>query len=57
MPTRWRKPFDNLPIGFPITLIFGLLIVLLGLPSVQTAFVGMMREAFAMIGSLQTAGG
>ncbi|MET0291897.1 MAG: flagellar biosynthetic protein FliR [Steroidobacteraceae bacterium] len=55
--SRAAPSLNLFAIGFPVTLIFGLLIILVGLPSVQTAFVGMMREAFAMIASLQRAGG
>lgn len=40
-------------IGFPITLIFGLVIVLAGLPAVQSAFTGMLREAFGIVATLQ----
>jgi flagellar biosynthesis protein FliR len=54
--SRAAPSLNLFAIGFPITLIFGLLIILVGLPSVQTAFVGMMREAFGMIDLLQGGG-
>jgi flagellar biosynthetic protein FliR len=55
--SRAAPSLNLFAIGFPVTLICGLVIVLIGLPSVQTAFVGMMREAFALLGVLQRAGG
>jgi flagellar biosynthetic protein FliR len=55
--SRAAPTLNLFAIGFPVTLICGLIIVLVGLPSVQTAFVGMMREAFALLGTLQRTGG
>lgn len=55
--SRAAPSLNLFAIGFPVTLICGLVIVLVGLPSVQTSFVGMMREAFALLGTLQRAGG
>lgn len=51
--SRAAPSLNLFAIGFPVTLICGLVIVLIGLPSVQTAFVNMMREAFGMLGTLQ----
>jgi flagellar biosynthesis protein FliR len=39
-------------VGFPLTLGFGLVIVWLSLPSVQSAFVTLLGEAFAMLATL-----
>ncbi len=48
--TSRAAPALNLfAVGFPITLIFGLLIVLLGLPGVQTAFTDLLASAFAFL--------
>jgi flagellar biosynthetic protein FliR len=55
--SRAAPSLNLFAIGFPVTLICGLLIILAGLPSVQGAFVGMMREAFSLLGTLQRAGG
>lgn len=54
--SRAAPSLNLFAIGFPVTLICGLVIVLVGLPAVQTAFIDMMREAFAMLGSLQARG-
>jgi flagellar biosynthetic protein FliR len=42
-------------IGFPVTLVGGLLIVLAGLPSMQEAFIQLMRESLAFAGGLMGA--
>jgi len=48
--TSRAAPALNLfAIGFPITLISGLLIVVLGLPGVQTAFTDLLTAAFAFL--------
>jgi flagellar biosynthetic protein FliR len=51
--SRAAPSLNLFAIGFPVTLICGLVVILVGLPTVQTAFVGMMREAFALLGTLQ----
>ena len=51
--SRAAPSLNLFAIGFPVTLICGLLIVMAGLPSVQTSFTGMMREAFGLLGTLQ----
>jgi flagellar biosynthesis protein FliR len=43
--SRAAPSLNLFAIGFPVTLIGGLLIVLAGLPTVQSAFVALMREA------------
>ena len=55
--SRAAPTLNLFAIGFPIVLLCGLVIVLVGLPAMQTAFVGMMRQAFSMLGSLQGTGG
>jgi flagellar biosynthesis protein FliR len=55
--SRAAPSLNLFAIGFPVTLICGLVIVLVGLPSVQSGFIGMMREAFMLIGTLQRTGG
>lgn len=44
-------------VGFPIILVFGLVILVAGLPMVQSAFVVMVGEAFTQLSTLQGAGG
>lgn len=51
--SRAAPTLNLFAVGFPVTLIFGLLVLFVGLPSVQTGFVGLVREAFAMLGELQ----
>ena len=55
--SRAAPTLNLFAIGFPVTLICGLIIVLVGLPSVQTSFVNMMREAFMLLAGLQRTGG
>ena len=54
--SRAAPSLNLFAIGFPVTLICGLVIVLMGLPSVQQAFINMMRDAFMLIGTLQQGG-
>jgi flagellar biosynthetic protein FliR len=51
--SRAAPTLNLFAIGFPVTLIGGLLIVLAGLPAVQSGFMDLMREAFDFAGSLQ----
>jgi flagellar biosynthesis protein FliR len=44
-------------VGFPISLVFGLLIMLAGLPSMQTTFVHLLSEAFDVLRKLTAVGG
>jgi flagellar biosynthetic protein FliR len=39
-------------VGFPVTLVFGLGIILLGLPTVQSGFVKLLQEALMLVHSL-----
>ncbi len=53
--TSRAAPTLNLfAVGFPLTLLFGLAIVWLGLPAVQSAFVALMGAAFEMLQGLGT---
>jgi flagellar biosynthetic protein FliR len=47
--SRAAPTLNLFAIGFPVTLIGGLLIVLAGLPAVQTGFVALIGESFALI--------
>src|SRR3569833_2818152 len=53
---RAAPQFNLFGVGFPITLVFGLLIILAGLPAMQTTFVHLMADAFDLLRRLSTAG-
>ncbi len=55
--SRAAPQLNLFAVGFPISLVFGLLIVLAGLPSMQTTFVHLLSEAFDLLGRLTTVGG
>ncbi|MEP7244216.1 MAG: flagellar biosynthetic protein FliR [Gammaproteobacteria bacterium] len=50
--SRAAPSLNLFAVGFPITLVFGLVIILVGLPALQSAFVGLLSQAFLMIRSL-----
>ena len=50
--SRAAPTLNLFAIGFPITLIFGLIIIYIGLPAVQSTFVGSLERAFELIGRL-----
>src|SRR3954451_13621785 len=54
--SRAAPQLNLFAVGFPISLIFGLLIVLAGLPSVQTTFTGLLGEAFDLLRKLTAVG-
>jgi flagellar biosynthetic protein FliR len=51
--SRAAPTLNLFAVGFPITLVFGLLIVVLGLPAVQSGFIEMMGNAFQTLAELQ----
>jgi flagellar biosynthetic protein FliR len=53
--SRAAPSLNLFAIGFPVTLVGGLLIVLAGLPSVQDGFTSLMRESLAFASSLMGA--
>jgi flagellar biosynthetic protein FliR len=53
--SRAAPTLNLFAIGFPVTLIGGLLIILAGLPSVQTSFISLMRDAMDVVAMLMTA--
>jgi flagellar biosynthetic protein FliR len=55
--SRAAPSLNLFAIGFPVTLVCGLVIVMFGLPSVQASFIGLMREAFDLLGHLLVKGG
>lgn len=50
--SRAAPTLNLFAVGFPITLIFGLVILLAGLPSVQTSFVDLIGDALDLVRSL-----
>jgi flagellar biosynthetic protein FliR len=50
--SRAAPSLNLFAVGFPLTLVFGLLVVWLGLPAVQSSFVRLMEEAFMTLASL-----
>ncbi|HLS81024.1 MAG TPA: flagellar biosynthetic protein FliR [Steroidobacter sp.] len=50
--SRAAPTLNLFAVGFPVSLIAGLVIVWVGLPSVQASFVSSLELAFAMIGQL-----
>jgi len=55
--SRAAPQFNLFAVGFPISLVFGLVIVLAGLPSMQTTFVHLLSDAFELLAKLSTPGG
>lgn len=54
--SRAAPQLNLFAVGFPISLVFGLLIVVAGLPSTQTTFTRLLSDAFDMLRKLSTAG-
>jgi flagellar biosynthetic protein FliR len=54
--SRAAPTLNLFAVGFPISLVFGLVIVLVGLPSLQSAFVGLLGKAFILLRTLQGGG-
>lgn len=52
--SRAAPTLNLFAVGFPAMIVFGLLIVLLGLPSVQGAFLELIEAAFSLLGGLGT---
>lgn len=50
--SRAAPSLNLFAVGFPITLVFGLVIVIVGLPALQTSFVDLMRGALGLMRSL-----
>jgi len=51
--SRAAPTFNLFAVGFPVTLAFGLVVLLLGLPSVQSGFLALAGDAFAILEVLQ----
>jgi flagellar biosynthetic protein FliR len=55
--SRAAPQLNLFAVGFPISLVFGLLIVVAGLPATQTTFTHLLSDAFDMLRKLTAAGG
>ena len=55
--SRAAPTLNLLAVGLPVSLVFGLGIVLLGLPTVQSGFVKLLQAAFMLTRTLTGAGG
>jgi flagellar biosynthesis protein FliR len=53
--SRAAPQFNLFAVGFPISLVFGLLIVLAGLPAMQATFTRLLSEAFDLVHTLTAA--
>jgi flagellar biosynthetic protein FliR len=54
--SRAAPSLNLFAIGFPVTLIGGLLIMLFGLPAMQAGFISLVRETFALAARLMGGG-
>ena len=55
--SRAAPQLNLFAVGFPISLVFGLVIVLAGLPSMQTTFERLLSDAFELLHKLSAMGG
>jgi flagellar biosynthetic protein FliR len=54
--SRAAPTLNIFSVGFPISIVFGLLVLQFGLPGVQAGFLDLMTQAFADIAALQAGG-
>jgi flagellar biosynthetic protein FliR len=54
--SRAAPSLNMFAVGFPITLVFGLLIILMGLPAVQSSFSTLIGESLVLVRSLAGGG-
>jgi len=55
--SRAAPQFNLFAVGFPITLVFGLVIVVASLPSTQTTFIRLLGDTFELLRKLTAMGG
>ena len=55
--SRAAPQLNLFAVGFPISLVFGLVIVLAGMPAVQTTFTHLLGDGFELLRKLTVAGG
>jgi flagellar biosynthetic protein FliR len=51
--SRAAPSLNLFAVGFPITLVFGLVIIMVGLPALQSAFVDLLGKAFMLLRTVQ----
>lgn len=51
--SRAAPSLNLFAVGFPITLVFGLVIIMVGLPALQSAFVDLLGKAFILLRTVQ----
>lgn len=54
--SRAAPTLNLFAVGLPISLVFGLVIALVGLPSLQTSFVRLLEQGFLLVASLLSGG-
>jgi flagellar biosynthesis protein FliR len=54
--SRAAPSLNLFAVGFPISLVFGLVIIIVGLPALQSAFIVLLDKAFILLRTLQGAG-
>ena len=54
--SRAAPALNMFAIGLPVTLIFGLVVLFFGLPSMQSGFVELMKSSFQFMQALTGAG-
>jgi flagellar biosynthetic protein FliR len=54
--SRAAPSLNLFAVGFPVSLVCGLVIVFAGLPALQTSFIRLLQEAFALLAGLLGAG-
>jgi flagellar biosynthetic protein FliR len=52
--SRAAPTLNIFSVGFPVTIVFGLVVVQVGLPGVQQCFIALLQQAFAEVAALQT---
>jgi flagellar biosynthetic protein FliR len=50
--SRAAPSLNLFAVGFPITLVFGLVIIVIGLPALQTSFIRLLGQGFMLVRSL-----
>jgi flagellar biosynthetic protein FliR len=54
--SRAAPTLNIFAVGFPITIVFGLVVLQLGLPGVQQGFIALLQQVLAEAGALQVPG-
>ena len=54
--SRAAPTLNIFAVGFPVTIVFGLLVLQVGLPGVQQGFIALLQQAFGEVAALQAPG-